>query len=191
VVGHTLSINLLHVTAARHALQQHGDVSDAVESLVEAERVGRDAMGDLRRTVAVLRAPTVETQPLPGIDDVPALIEQCRAAGLDIRYTWDSSPKGMSDLTGLGIYRIVQESLANIAKHAPRSSASVTMTLQDDALGVHIANTLPADHRTSPPGQGSGLPGMAARAQQMGADLRAGAADGQWVVTVTAPVASS
>jgi signal transduction histidine kinase len=86
VIGHSLSINLLHVTAARHALQQHNDVADAVESLQEAERVGRTAMGDLRRTVSVLSSESSDTQPLPGIQDIPALIEQSRVAGLDVSH---------------------------------------------------------------------------------------------------------
>jgi len=57
IVGHSLSITLLHVTAARHALQRHADLDDAIDSLAEAETVGRAAMGELRRTVAVIGSP--------------------------------------------------------------------------------------------------------------------------------------
>jgi signal transduction histidine kinase len=197
VVGHSLSITLLHVTAARHALAQHADINDATESLVEAERVGRSAMGDLRRTVSVLSAGPSAAQPLPGIDDVPALIELSRVAGLDVAYTASGSCTDVGDAAGLGIYRIVQESLANIAKHAPTASAAVMMTSSPQRVHVRVRNTLPAGasgNGASANGAlgngasgGSGLPGMAARAQQMGASLRTGVAGDCWLVELVVP----
>jgi signal transduction histidine kinase len=187
VIGHSLSINLLHVTAARHALQQHRDIDDAVESLVEAERVGRTAMGDLRRTVSVLSSGTSETQPLPGIADIPALIEQCRFAGLDVQYERDGTFADVGDVTSLGVYRILQESLANIAKHAPTSSATVNLGAAAEGLHLSVRNTLPAGYRPSA-GGGTGLSGMAARASQLGADLHTGAEDGTWLVDLVVPV---
>jgi signal transduction histidine kinase len=190
VVGHSLSINLLHVTAARHALQQHRDVDDAIESLVEAERVGRAAMGDLRRTVSVLSSGPSETQPLPGIDAVDDLVEQCRAAGMDLRYVREGTCVELGDATGLGIYRIAQECLANIAKHAP--SAVVQFRLHSDPHRVHLSvrNTLP-EARPAAGGTGSGLPGMAARAEQLGAELHAGVDRDEWVVDVVVPVGTA
>lgn len=190
VVGHSLSINLLHVTAARHALQQHGDVQDAIESLVEAERVGRTAMGDLRRTVSVLNAGPSGTQPLPGVDDVGSLIEQSRAAGIDVRFEHNGACGGIDDTAGLGVYRIVQESLANIAKHAPTASAAVSLAERDGELRLCVRNTLPGGG-VEPNGTGTGLPGMAARAEQMGARLRAGADGNTWVVELVVPVRRS
>jgi signal transduction histidine kinase len=187
VIGHSLSINLLHVTAARHALQQHNDIADAVESLAEAERVGRTAMGDLRRTVSVLSAEVSEKQPLPGITDIPALIEQCRFAGLDVTYSRSGEFKDVGDVTSLGVYRILQESLANIAKHAPTSSATVALDASPDGLHLAVRNTLRDGQRPSP-GDGTGLTGMAARATQMGAELRAGVDGDTWLVDVVVPL---
>jgi signal transduction histidine kinase len=184
VIGHSLSINLLHVTAARHALQQHNDIADAVESLAEAERVGRTAMGDLRRTVSVLSAEVSEKQPLP---DIPALIEQCRFAGLDVTYSRSGEFKDVGDVTSLGVYRILQESLANIAKHAPTSSATVALDASPDGLHLAVRNTLRDGQRPSP-GDGTGLTGMAARATQMGAELRAGVDGDTWLVDVVVPL---
>jgi signal transduction histidine kinase len=189
VIGHSLSINLLHVTAARHALQQHGDVDDALESLREAEQVGRAAMGDLRRTVSVLSSGASDTQALPGIGDVPALIEQCRSAGLHVRYETAGEWDDVGDVTGLGVYRILQESLANIAKHAPTSSATVTLAACPEGLHLSVHNTLP-DGPPHPGNDGSGLPGMAARANQLGAQLRTGVDTGGWLVDLVVPLPS-
>ena len=186
VVGHSLSINLLHVTAARHALQKHNDVADAIESLEEAERVGRAAMGDLRRTVSVLSSGPSETQPLPGIDDVESLIAQSRAAGLDVRFEATGNCGAIDDAAGLGVYRIVQESLANIAKHAPTASAAVVLAAGTDRVQLSVRNTLPHG-RPAPNGSGTGLPGMAARAEQMGARLRTGVDGEHWLVDLVVP----
>jgi signal transduction histidine kinase len=187
VIGHSLSINLLHVTAARHALQQHGDIADAVESLGEAERVGRTAMGDLRRTVSVLSSGASETQALPGIGDVPALIEQSRIAGLDVSYERTGECPDLGDVTSLGIYRILQESLANIAQHAPTSSATIRFAAGSGSLHLSVRNTLP-DGRPDSVTHGSGLPGMAARAEQMGGHLQAGVDADGWLVDLVVPI---
>jgi signal transduction histidine kinase len=186
VIGHSLSINLLHVTAARHALQQHGDIADAVESLAEAEQVGRTAMSDLRRTVSVLSSGGSSSQALPGIADIPALVAECRTAGLAVDYACSGEACDISDVTSLGIYRIVQESLANIAKHAPTSVATVTLTQTPDGLRLCVRNTLPAG-RPDPLDDGIGLSGMAARAEQMGARLQAGPDADGWSVDLHVP----
>jgi signal transduction histidine kinase len=187
VIGHSLSINLLHVTAARHALERHADIADAVESLSEAERVGRSAMGDLRRTVSVLSSGASETQALPGIADISALVEECRHAGLDVRYERIGECSDLSDVTSLGIYRILQESLANIAKHAPLSSATVSLAARRDGLHLAVRNTLPLGSWGSTSG-GTGLSGMAARAEQMGARLSAGVDVDCWLVDLVVPL---
>ncbi|MDT4915560.1 MAG: hypothetical protein QOH89_260 [Pseudonocardiales bacterium] len=189
VIGHSLSINLLHVTAARHALQRHGDIADAVESLTEAEQVGRTAMTDLRRTVSVLSSGAAETQALPGIDDIPALVDECRAAGLDVGYARTGDPHELSDVTSLGIFRIVQESLANIAKHAATSTVTVVLAASGDGLHLSVRNTLPRGWRQSV-GDGIGLSGMTARAEQMGGRLKTGVEAECWLVDLHVPVRS-
>ena len=185
VVAHSLTITLLHVTGARRALQQDHDVVEATEALVEAERVGRGAMADIRRTVGLLAGTPPGTQPLPGIDDIAGLIERTRAAGLDVDYehSGDLSTVGAAD--GLGLYRIAQESLANIAKHAPAAAASVRLFVGRSGVSLVIRNSLPATVAAA--SNGSGLAGMSARATQLGATFSAGPRGGHWVVDVTMP----
>jgi signal transduction histidine kinase len=186
VVAHSLSITLLHLTGARRALQQDRDVDEAVDALTEAERVGRTAMADIRRTVGLLARESAGTRPLPGIDDIAALVESTCAAGLDVRYEQHGDLTAVGATAGLGLYRIAQESLANIAKHAPDAIAQVRLRVDPAGTSLTVHNTLPSPME-HPLAIGSGLPGMSARAAQLGAELRAGPGGDHWVVEVTVP----
>jgi signal transduction histidine kinase len=198
VVAHSLSITLLHLTGARRALQQDRDVDDAVESLTEAERVGRAAMADIRRTVGLLAATTAGTRPLPGADDIAALVDQTRAAGLDVHYEQHGDLTTVGPTAGLGLYRIAQESLANVVKHAPQAAARLRLEVDRAAARLTVRNDLrsatpgPSGVPGSGPGAGSvgggsGLAGMSARAAQLGARLHAGPSGTDWVVDLTVP----
>lgn len=190
VVAHSLSITLLHLTGARRALQQDRDVDEAVEALSEAERVGRAAMSDVRRTVGLLSGASTGTRPLPGAADIAELVEQTQAAGLDVCFEQDGELTGIGASAGLGLYRIAQESLANIAKHAPDAAAELRLIVGPTGARLTVRNRLsPAAPAPAPPG--SGLPGMAARAAQLGAVLHAGPAGGHWEVDVTVPLTPS
>jgi signal transduction histidine kinase len=185
VVAHSLSITLLNLTVARHALQHNRDIDDAIEALEDAERVGRQAMSDIRLTVGLLRSGPSNPAPEPGIDDIPALVEDFRRAGMTIRYEIDGSPQSVSAATGLGLYRIAQESLANVAKHAPAAEANVRVGITNEWATVCVTNT--ASHPVSVSGSGSGLQGMRQRAELLGGSLRAEPAPPGWLVQAKMP----
>jgi signal transduction histidine kinase len=185
VVAHSLSITLLNLTVARHALKQNRDIDDAIEALEDAERVGRQAMSDIRLTVGLLGTGPSNPAPEPGIDDIPALVEDFRRAGMRIRYEIDGSPQFVSAATGLGLYRIAQESLANVAKHAPGAEANMRVGITNEWATVCVTNT--ASHPVSVSGSGSGLQGMRQRAELIGGSFRAGPAPSGWRVQVTMP----
>lgn len=114
VIAHSLSITLLHVTGARRGLQEDRDVDDAVEALEQAERLGRQAMADIRRTVGLLDSSSTkpaQTTPEPGIDDVGVLVTDFQRAGLDVTLRIDGATGRVSAAVGLALYRITQESL--------------------------------------------------------------------------------
>ncbi|MEE6140578.1 histidine kinase [Mycobacterium sp. 050128] len=185
VVAHSLSITLLNLTVARHALQQDRDIDDAIEALEDAERVGRQAMSDIRLTVGLLGTGPSNPAPEPGIDDIPTLIEDFRRAGMRIRYEIDGAPQFVSATTGLSLYRIVQESLANVAKHAPGAETNLRVDITNEWATVCVTNT--ASHPISVSHSGSGLHGMRQRAELIGGSLRAGPAPPGWLVQATIP----
>lgn len=190
VVGHSLSVTLLHLTGARLALVQDADIDEAVHALEEAERVGRSAMADLRRSVGVLASNSLGTEPLPTLTDLPDLVAKTRAAGIDVAFVQSGEVAELSAASGLGLYRIAQESLANIVKHAPTASASVELATNDDTMRLVVRNDLDGSAQLTD-GLGLGLPGMAARAEQIGATLTVGPDGTDWVVAVDVPLSGT
>jgi signal transduction histidine kinase len=190
LVAHSLSVTLLQITGARHALRDvEGEASAVAEvddALADAERVGRQAMADIRQTVSTLADGPADTQALPSGSDIADLVAQMERAGLAVEYVESGDAHRLTQATGLGLYRIAQESLANIAKHAPGSTAKVQFSVSSRQARLVVRNVLPA--RVGGDGAGSGLAGMAARAEQLGATLVTAPAGGDWVVELTVPL---
>lgn len=187
LVAHSLSVTLLQVAGAREALRD-GDVEDALEALDDAERVARRAMGDIRGTVATLADSAGPTRPLPSAQQIPELVDEFASAGLAVTYEGPGGPgSGLAQLdgaAGLGLYRIAQEALANVAKHAPGASAHVELAVGLHRTRMTVRNDLPSGRANPGAAGGSGLPGMQARATGLGAELSAGPTGGEWVVEV-------
>ncbi|MFC9894430.1 sensor histidine kinase [Nocardia sp. NPDC127579] len=189
VIAHSLSITLLHLTGARHALQTDRDVEDAIEALEDAERLGRQAMADIRRTIGLLDRSPSKPAPEPGIADIDGLIADFVGAGLDVRYTGSGDLGAVSAAVGLALYRIGQESLANVCKHAPDSTARVRLEVDSATAILTIGNTLPAGMPTTR-GSGMGLSGMRQRAELLGGILVTGPYDDGWMVRAEFPLAA-
>ena len=192
LVAHSLSVTMLHLTAARREVEdaaERGDTAhldDAMTALRDAERVGRQAMADIRGTVGILgRDDDAVTRPAPGLGDLPALVADFRGAGLAVAYDAHGDLSQVPATTALGLYRIVQESLANVAKHAPGAPTRVLLDVSRDPGELTVTSDLPRGARSNP--GGSGLSGMAERAAQLGARFTAGPVDRTWVVRVELP----
>lgn len=191
VIAHSLSVTMLHLTGARRALETGAAPAEAAEALRDAERLGRQAMNDIRRTVGLLAPEAAgETAPMPGVVDIPALVAEFASAGLDVTCEVEGDPAAVSLAAGLGLYRIAQESLSNIARHAPGVVATVRLDLSGDDVGLAVHN---ARGNGAPPLEGApdmgglGVRGMEERARLLGGSFRAGPADGGWVVEVRVP----
>jgi signal transduction histidine kinase len=188
VVAHSLSVTMLHLTAARRDLEDGGDATEALDALREAERVGRQAVSDVRRTVGLLGHDAAQP-PAPTAQDVETLVADFRAAGMEVSITTSGDLSQVPPSTGLGLYRVVQESLTNVARHCPEAAASVTLDLTSDPGRLTVRNQLPEGAVRGH--GGSGLTGMAQRVELLGATLTVGphdsAQDREWVVQVDLP----
>jgi signal transduction histidine kinase len=184
LVGHSLSVTLLHLTAARMALDV--DREAARRALVEAERLGREAMAEIRQTVGLLSAGDGESpKPLPLATDIAGLVEQFHRGGLDVSYESTGDLGALSAPAGIAAYRIVQESLSNVAKHAPGAHTIVSVDAGGGRLHLCVTSR-PAP--VEPPGDpGRGIVGMTERAELLGGALFAGQRDGGWLVEAVLP----
>src|SRR5262245_14868632 len=176
-VAHSLSIIVIQAQAAAGAMARRPDTArTAIASIVTT---GRDSLSDMRRLLGLSRAGEPELAPLPGLADVPALVERVRTAGVNVRLDMPDVTPGLPTAVGVSAYRIAQESLTNVLKHGG-ANAAVDMTIRcaDNSLQVTVR-----DHgRGSAPGVervvGNGLRGMRERAAMVGGLLTAGNADG-------------
>jgi signal transduction histidine kinase len=185
VVAHTLSVTMLHLTGARLALER-GDRDEATAALLEAEKAGRESLADIRATVNVLADGETGTDaPMPTAGDLADLVGGFRAAGLDVDLDVQGDADAVPAATGLAVYRIAQESLANVAKHAPGAAATVRLDVRGEGVLLEVRDSGNGTVATS--GEGRGLEGMKERAELLGGTVQAGRGERGWVVTATLP----
>lgn len=184
VVAHTLAVTMLHITAARMAVRRSSP-DEAEDALAEAERHGRSSLADIRRIVHLLRSePTDPGGPgPPGLADVDALVESYRAAGLVVEI--EHQPVGeVSARCGQAVYRLIQEALANAARHGSGPADIYLGTLRGDVV-VGVSN--PTVGIVPEPQRGSGLVGMRERVKVAGGTLEFAEECGQWIVRARIP----
>jgi signal transduction histidine kinase len=192
IVAHTLAVTVLHLGGVRLALGHEPERAEA--GIVAAERLARQSMSELRRVVRVLaadndRADRVEA-PQPVATDLPALLEQYRAAGLTLSAGVSGDLLVISAPTGHVLYRLVREALANASRHAPGQPVEVGVQVSaDGAVRATVSNPCPMQDRREVGGGGGGmgLSAMAGRVRMVGGQLSAGAEDGRWVVRAELP----
>lgn len=180
VVAHRVSMMTVQAGAAKTVAVD--DPQAAVAAMAAVEQAGREALSELRHLLGVLRPDTESggLGPQPGLADVPGLVEKFQAAGLDVSLTTNGMVAGLPAQVDLSVYRIVQEALTNVLKHAgPRTRTQVRLTIDgrhdDQHLAVHVLD----DGNGSPVLPGSsggrrhGIVGMRERALLLGGRLDA------------------
>lgn len=189
VIAHSMTVTMLHLTAARHTLEQgdEQDLPDALAALRDAELSGRQAMKDIRRTVGLMSAGSTTSAPAPGVPEIAGLVDDFRAAGLQVDYELLGDAAAVSPSSGLAVYRIMQESLGNVAKHAPRASVRAKVDLTTRPHRVTVWNSLGESTVATTANDGSGLKGMSRRAELLGGVFWAGRRDSGWLVQVELP----
>jgi signal transduction histidine kinase len=170
--GHALNTILVQAGAARLLRERDGERS--AQAVTTIEELARETIEEIDRIVGLLREDTeMDRSPLPGIDQIPALVDRQRAGGLDIRLTIGGQADGRPPTpVSRAVYRIAQESLTNASRHGS-GAAAITIRLGPDALELTIANPVTA-HAEPRSGGGRGIAGMRERAKLLGGSLDAG-----------------
>ena len=185
VVAHSLSVMIALSDGAATAVRTSPD--EAQDVMQQASGVGRQALGDMRRLLGVLRAEgSAELSPQPSGADLEELVAGVRSAGFAVELVVGGTPQQAPPGAQLAVYRIVQESLTNVLKHAPDAGrAVVAVTYTGTDIDIRVTN----DDRKPPrrpykPAQGHGLTGMRERAAVYGGLVHAGRTpDGGWLVS--------
>ena len=169
IVGHGLSVMLLQLGAVRQVL--HNDVELACQLLRSAETIGRRACEDLEASLALAGQGPVLV-PGRGLDELPELVSHLRSAGLNLDVRSEGERGEISTLLDWSVYRIVQEALTNVLKHAPGASASVTVRFEPQELRLSVVDDGDGSGNGSPD-EGRGIIGMRERAVALGGTLNA------------------
>jgi signal transduction histidine kinase len=179
IVAHSLSVVILQADGGRMAGQQ--DPAHAAAALDVIGGTARQALTDMRRLLGVLREDEApERAPQPGLDALPGLVDTVRESGLEVRLAEEGDRRDVSPGMAIAAYRIVQESLTNVMKHAgPGAVADVRIRWEPGDLALEViddgrgAGADGGGHGSSD-NHGSGLAGMRERAELYGGTLQAG-----------------
>jgi signal transduction histidine kinase len=190
IVGHNLSVIITLADAGAYAGDR--DPQRGQEALRMIGATGRQALGELRRVLGVLREADGRTHrpelsPQPGITDIDALCAGVRSAGLDVVYRTAGDVDALDGGVQLTVYRIVQEALTNTLKHAGSGTrVMLALVVEDTRLRIRVQDSGPAVRPGPPNGEGHGLVGMRERALLYDGTVCAGpVADGGWRVEAT------
>jgi signal transduction histidine kinase len=173
-VGHGLNVMLLQVGAARRVFDS--DPGLARELLDSSEMIGRRACKDLDIALAMTTA-SPDLQPGRGLQDLPELVNAMRRTSIQVDLVTEGDRPELSTLVDWSAYRIVQEALSNVAKHAPGASVTVTVRYDEDEVWLSVVDDGWAESPSARSAEGRGIIGMRERATALGGDLEVGPAE--------------
>ena len=184
VVAHNLSVMI----ALADGAQLTADPAAAKRAMGAVSSTGREALDEMRRLLGVLREHSdTPLAPQPGLEELDALVEQVRGAGLTTRLTRTGTPAPLSPGVQLAVYRLVQEALTNTLKHARGASRPRSASTSENERSRSRSST--TGRRPMTRADGHGLAGMRERAAAYGAAVDAGPRrDGGWRVGARFPV---
>jgi signal transduction histidine kinase len=190
VLAHSVSVMTVQASAVRRLLTPEQERER--QALLTVEETGRQALAEMRRLVEIMRseeeAPALAPQ--PGIDTLPALVEQVRLSGLPVELNVEGEPVRLPAGVDLSAYRIVQEALTNALKHAGPAHAWVSVRYVDEDVEIEVENDGTSDGAAN--ADGPGLVGMRERVALCGGELHSGPrAGGGFRISARLPVAGS
>lgn len=187
LVAHSMGIIVIQAQAAQRVLPS--DTRSADQALRAIEHSGRQGMAEMRRLLGVLvGTDEAPHEPQPGLRDLDALVTRVREAGLSVEVCVEGTPRPLPPGVDLSTYRIVQEALTNVLRHAGPSTATLRLRYAADEIEVEVvddgAGTEPAG-----PTAGRGLIGMRERVAVFSGRLATGPrAGGGWRVHAVLPL---
>jgi signal transduction histidine kinase len=173
IVAHRVSLMTVQAGAAKTVAAD--DLPRALQAIEAVESAGREALSELRHLLGVLRPASEvdERGPQPGLADIPRLVEHINQAGLSASLDMKGVPSELPAPVNLSAYRIIQEALTNVLKHADDNVvAEVRLKADNNDLVIEVLDN--GRGATSLPGAGHGIAGMRERAELMGGRLNAG-----------------
>ncbi|HEV3498265.1 MAG TPA: sensor histidine kinase, partial [Actinomycetes bacterium] len=191
VVAHNISMINLQAGVALHLIDERPE--QARTALAAIKDASKEALVELRSVLGVLRQVDEQAprDPAPGLGRLPDLIAQANAAGLAVQVTVDGDARPLPRSVDLAAFRIVQEALTNVSRHAGTAAAQVRVVYAPGHVAVEVVD----DGRGAAvsgepsPGSGQGLTGMRERAQSLGGEFEAGPRPGfGWRVLARLPV---
>ncbi len=177
IVAHSVSVTLVGVRGARSVLHASPDV--AAETLLGVETTCEQSLTELRRILSLLREPEhgAESRPQPSLAQLDELISGYRDAGMPVRLQVTGAPRPLSGGVELSVFRIVEEALTNVLKHAHPACVVVRLAFLDSRVDVEIVDESPAfgrEARETPHAGGHGIVGMRERVALLGGELETG-----------------
>lgn len=174
VLAHNISLINVQAGVALHLMDERPE--QARTALMAIKRASKDTLGELRSVLDILRGPgEVDPRaPAGGLARLDELVARASAAGLAVRARTDGTARPLPAHVDLTAYRIVQEALTNVIRHAGATEASVDVTYGDRELTLRIQDDGRGRESGESPGTGSGIAGMRDRAAALRGDLEAG-----------------
>jgi signal transduction histidine kinase len=191
IIGHSLGTIAVQAGVGRHLMET--DPEKGADALDSIARISRDSLDEVRSVVAALRDDEPPYHPSPGLADLSDLVETVRGTGLTVALRLPENIEAVPRQAGAAVYRITQEALTNVVRHARASNASVQVDHRDGRVELAIRDDgVGADDGRGPDsGTGHGIAGMRERAEALGGSLSAGpSGDGGFLVTASLPVGS-
>lgn len=178
VVAHSLGVVTLQAGVGRKIGSQQP--AETVRALQAIEVMGRSALEEVRRIVGLLYSDAERPclAPQPGAGNLDELTDAVCAAGIPVRLVLHGDVAGLQPSLSLTVYRIVQEALTNVIKHAPGAAADVLVEIGQDGVKIEVSNNGQSVAARNPDGGGHGIVGMQERAAAFGGTLKAGPVSG-------------
>ncbi len=159
VVAHRVALMVLHAGAMEVNAPDERSAGEA--ALIRT--TGREALTELRQVLGVLRTDEASLAPQPDLSELPRLLDQTRAAGVQVDFHSEGTRRELPTVVQRTAFRVVQEALTNVVKHAAGARAAVTLRYSETTLEIRVENGAPAAGRERLPGSGLGLIGLRER----------------------------